>query len=182
MEHTSPRRVRARRLPHRVSADCRETCCQAANADPRAASAKTQPAPSSTRGNPSRMPGNRTPRTAESAQVPTAITATSLSCASIRSAACRRSSARRSSSARRRSASIWARSISNLALSRSKTSLRAATSTPVRPASICPGPGVPGGLLVRPSTAPRPMRRAALTRVPAVSIAAAHSRMPIGSA
>ena len=132
MEHTSPRHVRARRLPRRP---CRPSAGTRA-ARPRTPtrgrpSAKTQPAPSSTRGSPSRMPGSRTPRTAESAQVPTAMTATSLSCASIRSAACRRSSARRSSSARRRSASIWARSISSRALSRSKTSLRAATRTPV---------------------------------------------------
>ena len=80
MEHTSPRHARARPPPE-VSAERRDTCCQAAKADPRVASAKTQPAPRRTRGSPSRMPGNRTPRTAESAHVPIAITATSFSCA-----------------------------------------------------------------------------------------------------
>ena len=183
MEHTSPRHDPARRLPRRSCRPSAGTRAARRRTPIRAPpSAKTQPAPRSTRGSPSRMPGIRTPRTAERAHVPTAMTATSLSCASIRSAACRRSSARRSSSARRRSASIWDRSISMRALSRSKASLRAATTTPASPASSCPGPGVPGGLPARPSTAPCPMRRAILASVPAVSKAAAHSRMPIGSA
>ena len=129
----------------------------------------------------SRIPGMKTPSTADSAHVPTEMTATSRSCASIRSAVWRRSSARSRASARCRSASICVRSISMRTLSRSKASLSAATTTPASLASSAPAPGavpVPD----RPSAAPCRNFRAMWTRPPTVSATAAHCAMPIGSA
>ncbi len=146
MEHTSPRRGRApgrRRGSRRPRGATR--AARRRTPSPSAPNAKTHPAPSRIRGAPSRMPGMKTPSTADSAHVPTDMTATSRSCASIRSAVCRRSSARRRASARCRSASICVRSISMRTLSRSKASLSAATTTPASLASSAPAPGADAG-------------------------------------
>ena len=101
--------------------------CQPANAHPSAANASSQPAPSSARGSPARMPGSQTLERRRQHPGADRPSPRSAELPSARSAACRRSSARSASSARRRSASICERSSSMRALSRSNASFSAAT-------------------------------------------------------